>query len=88
MSVKKGAERGTLTLTIVRIAMVDSNVAFAGMIPTVFLAAVRAFMFVFKTVVIAGLDSGSGVGPSTIGGSKVIMLQGRGRRTRWKAEDR
>ena len=85
---KRGAERGTLTLTIVRIAMVDSNVAFAGMISTVFLAAMRASMLVFKTVVIAGLDSGSGVEPSTAGGSKVVMLQGRGRRTRWKAEDR
>ena len=68
--------------------MVDSNVAFAGMIPTVFLAAVRASMLVFKTVVIAGLDSGSGVGPSTAWNSKVVVLQGQGRRSRWRAEDR
>ena len=46
----------------VRIAMVGSNTAFAGVILTVFLAAVRVCISVSNTAVVAELDSGSGSG--------------------------
>ena len=68
--------------------IVDSNAAFAGVISTVFLEALRVSMLVFKTAVVVELDSGLGVGLSTAQGSKVVILRGWGRRSRWKAEDR
>ena len=85
---EEGNGTGTLTLTRVRIAIVDSNATFAGVISTVFLEALRVSMLALNTAVVAKLGSGSGVGPSIAWGSKVAMLQGRGRRSRWKAEDR
>ena len=85
---KRGSGAGTLTLTRVRIAIVDSNAAFAGVISTEFLEALRVSMLAFKTAVVAELDSGLWVGPSTAQGSKVVILRGWGRRSRRRAEDR
>ena len=45
-------------------------------------------MLAFNTAVVAKLGSGFGAGPSTAQGSKVVMLRGWSRRSRWKTEDR
>ena len=75
MGVKKRNRTGTPTLTRVRIVMVDSNATFAGVISTVFLAAVRISMLVFNAVAVAELDSGLGVGSPTAQGLEVDMLR-------------
>ena len=74
MGKKNGGRTGALTLTRVRIAMVDSNAVFAGVTSTVFLATVRISISMFNTAVVAELDLGLGVGSPAAQGSKVAML--------------
>ena len=68
--------------------MVDSNTTFAGVILTMFLAAVIVSMLVVNTVVVAELESGLGAGSPTAQGSKAVILWGCGGWRRWRVEDR
>ena len=54
--------------------MADSNFVFAGVISTVFLAAVRISISVFNIAIVVELDLGLGVGSPAAQGSKVAMV--------------
>ena len=68
--------------------MASSNAAFTGVISIVFFAAVRVFMLVFNTVVVAELDSGLRGGSPAAKGSRIAMSQDGEGWSRWRVEDR